>query len=70
MATREAYYETIIKKFINEDLVVDFLNQPDIINKWSDEDREYFIFKYLEDNGWVDIEENEPVVTKKTRKKK
>jgi hypothetical protein len=71
MANKETYYEAVIKNFANEEQVVEFLNQPDIMNKWPDEDREYFIFKYLEDNGWYEADEPEPeaVVTKKSKKK-
>jgi len=70
MANKELYYDSVIKKFNNEDLVVEFLNQPDIMRKWSEEDREYFIVKYLQDNNWVEVDEPKPVAEKKTRKKK
>jgi hypothetical protein len=59
MATKEQYYELVIKKFSDEDTLTEFLNKPDILNKWSDEDREYFIVQYLLDNGWEEVVEEQ-----------
>jgi hypothetical protein len=68
MATKEQYYELVIKKFTDEDAVVEFLNKEDILRKWTDEDREYFIVQYLKDNGWEEVVE-EKQEQKRGRKK-
>jgi hypothetical protein len=70
MATKEEYYELVIKKFTDEDSVVEFLNKEDILRKWTDEDREYFIVQYLKDNGWEEVvEEKQEQEQKRGRKK-
>jgi hypothetical protein len=68
MATKEQYYELVIKKFTDEDAVAEFLNKEDILRKWTDEDREYFIVQYLKDNGWEEVVE-EKQEQKRGRKK-
>jgi len=70
MATKEEYYKQVIQPLSNEDKVVEFLNQKDIMNKWSEEDREFFIVCYLQKNGWVEVEEEQEAPKKTINKKK
>jgi hypothetical protein len=68
MVSKETYYKTIIASLPNENSVAEFLNKPEILAKWNDEDREYFIVRYLMDHGWtetlnedeIDIDPEEP----------
>jgi len=53
------YYKEVISKFTNEDALVDFLNNSDMLKKFDDNQREYFITKWLTDNGWVEIDTEE-----------
>ena len=55
----ENYYNSIIKNFLDEDQITHFLNKSDIYKKFDDEDREWLILKWLADNGWVEVEEEE-----------
>lgn len=61
------YYKSMISRFKNEAELTNFLNQPDIINKFSDSDKEYFIVSWLEDNNYTEVEHvsaaNEPDLT-------
>ena len=55
----ENYYNSIIKNFLDEDQVTHFLNKADIYKKFDDEDREWLMLRWLSDNGWIEIEEEE-----------
>jgi len=54
---REVYYKDIISRFEDEDKLVAFLNTPEILTKFSDEDREYLVTTWLADNGWLEVKE-------------
>ena len=57
MIDREVYYKDIISRFEDEDKLVAFLNTPEILAKFSDEDREYLITTWLTDSGWLEVKE-------------
>jgi len=52
----ESYYNSIIKNFIDEHEITHFLNKPEIFKKHDDEDRDWLILRWLDDNGWVEVE--------------
>jgi hypothetical protein len=49
------YYNRLIAPIAEEDEVTDFLNNPGIVRKFSDEDREAMLERWLLANGWVEV---------------
>ena len=55
----ESYYSAIIKHFNDEDEIVYFLNKPEILRKFTDDDREWLVLKWLKEQGWVEVNEED-----------
>ncbi len=51
----ENYYKEVICNFTDEDSLVYFLNDKDILAKFDDDQREYFITQWLIDHGYVEL---------------
>lgn len=51
------YYKLLIQPQLEADAVANFLNLPEILHKWTDEDRTWFTEQWLKDHGWVEIDE-------------
>ncbi len=55
----ENYYKEVICNFTDEDSLVYFLNDKDILAKFDDDQREYFITQWLIDHGYVELHDHD-----------
>ena len=69
MDKKQTYFEQVIKSMPSEDAVAEFLNKPEIMAKWSDEDREFFIVSYLKSKGWKEVTEPETELKANNKKR-
>lgn len=49
------YYDRLIAPMPSPEVVRDFLNKPDIMAKWLEEEREWMITEWLKRNNWVEV---------------
>jgi hypothetical protein len=56
---QETYYNLILKNFKEAEKLIDFLNQPEILRKWDDADRETFATHWLTQNNFKEVNPND-----------
>lgn len=59
MINKDVYLQFLVDTFDDPDDVVALLNDPAVMRKFTDEDREWLTCKHLEYLGWTEITQEE-----------